>query len=158
MRQIGVQKIFWDAFEFAMSTQTKRLVRDIADSLGKDAAPLLSEIKKESVGVYLYEDSATDNIDLFDMKCCNTATIGVWKTACSEPVVWSSNPIARTGACLYHSLHPEPRDPSWKKCLRWKYEDKDYYIDVDEGLVYNVEGVLCGRYSAENKKVSLFTV
>ena len=158
MKQIGIQKLFWDAFEFAMDTQAKRLARDIADCLGQDAAPLLSEIQKEKVGVYLYEDSATDEIDLTEMKCRHTIAIGPWKTTCSEPVLWSSNPVGRTGACLYHSLHPEPKDSRWKEFIRWLYEDKEYYVQAEEGLVYKSDGVLCGRYNSETKEVTLFTI
>ena len=161
MKKIGVQKIFWDAFELAVSTQAKRLVKDIADVLGQDPAPLLAELKNEKVGVYLYEDSALDDVDVLDMRCSHSMPIcgqPLWRTACLEPVIWSANPVGRTGACLHHSINPEPRDPTWKEFLRWDSTDITYYVSMEDSTVYTVEGKLCGHYSAKKKTVTLFKI
>ena len=161
MKKIGVQKIFWDAFELAVSTQAKRLVKDIADVLGQDPTPLLAELKEGTIGVYLYEDSALDDVDVLDMRCRHSMPIGgrpLWRTPCLEPVIWSANPVGRQGACLYHSLNPEPRDPKWAEFLQWDHANVTYYVATEDSTVYTVEGELCGRYSAKKKTVALFEI
>jgi len=157
MKKIGVQKIFWDAFEMAVSTQANRLARDIAATLGQDPGPLLSQLRNEKVGAYLFEGAEPDS-DPVEMRCSHVSSVGPnlsWKLACMEPVLWSENPLERTGLCLHHSLHPEPRSPAWKEFLEWKDGDTRFYICVEDGTVYNETGELCGRYL--NKKITLFT-
>jgi len=157
MKKIAVQKIFWDAFEMAISTQANRLARDIAATLGQDPVPLLSQIRNEKVGVYLFEGTEP-NEDPIEMRCPHVSSIPSktqWKVACMEPVLWSENPVERTGLCLHHSFHPEPMNPGWKKFLEWRDGHTRFYICIEDGTVYNDEGELCGRYL--NKKMTLFS-
>jgi len=139
MKQIGIQKIFWESFEFAVSTQAKRLARDIADALGQDAAPLIAEIQNDKIGVYLFEDSGLEDTDLSEMRCGHTMPVSdvpALRTPCMEPVVWSTNPVARPGACLYHCVNPEPRDPAWKSFTAWEHEGERYYINTEDGSIH----------------------
>jgi len=161
MKQIGVQKIFWDAFELAVSVQAKRLAKDIADALGQDAAPLLAELKNEKVSVYLFDESDSGNSDPLEMRCKHCIPIAnnpAWRTPCLEPVLWSANPAARTNTCLHHSLNPELRDPKWREMIAYKYDDIAYYIDQEDHHVYDEEGVLCGRYDPVKNKIIVFDI
>jgi len=139
MKQIGIPKIFWDSFEFAVSTQAKRLAKDVADALGQDAGPLIAEIQKEKIGVYLFEDPTLETLDLSEMRCAHTMPVPgspCFRTACSEPVVWSTNPVARPGACLYHSLNPELRDATWKTFSAWEHGGERYYVSKEDGTIH----------------------
>ena len=159
MNQIGVQKIFWDAFELALNTQTKRLARDIADVLGQDATPLLKSLQSEKAGVYLFEESNTEDIEFFDMRCEHFTPIpgrAHLVTACMEPVIWSANPAARVRTCLYHSLHPCPKLDSWLVLVPFLHDDATYYVDKVGRTVYTTEGELCGIYS--KGRITLFEV
>ena len=150
MNKIGVQKLFWDAFELALSTQTKRLARDIADALGQDAKPLLVALQAEKTGVYLFEESNTDDIEFLDMRCTHFTPIPgkeMYVAKCMEPVIWSANPAVRVRACLHHSLHPCIRNASWPILVPFLHEDATYYIDKAAEQVYNESGELCGRLS-----------
>lgn len=149
MNKIGVPKLFWDAFELALTTKTKQLARDIADSLGEDAAPLLKSLASETVGVYLFDEADQDG-EFLDMRCSHyTALPGklTYVTACMEPVVYSATTKHTT--CLHHSLEPNPRDPAWTILTPLVYDNTPYYIDKASGKVYDEKGVLCGRYSLE---------
>jgi len=139
MKQIGIPKIFWDSFEFAVSTQAKRLAKDVADSLGQDAGPLIAEIQKEKIGVYLFEDPTLETLDLSEMRCGHTMPVPgapCFRTLCSEPVVWSTNPVARPGACLYHSLNPELRDATWKTFSLLEHDGERYYLSKEDGTIH----------------------
>ena len=160
MIKIGIQKLFWDAFELALRTQTKILARDIADSLGVDAAPLLASLLNEKTEVYLFEESNSEDIEFaLDARCKHYTPIPGkphYVTECMEPVVWSANSSGRVFACLHHSLHPCPLDRTWTVFTPVAYDDAQYYVDKVEQKVYTVDGELCGRYS--DGRLHMFTV
>jgi hypothetical protein len=149
MNKIGIPKLFWDAFELALTTKTKQLARDIADALGEDAAPLLKSLVSETVGVYLFEEAEQEG-DFLDMRCKHyTAVPGKpnFVTACMEPVIYSA--AVKHDTCLHHSLHPNPKDSAWVILTPIVSDDVTYYINKASGETYNEAGVLCGRYSLE---------
>jgi len=149
MNKIGVPKLFWDAFELALTTKTKQLARDIADALGEDAAPLLKSLASETVGVYLFDEADQDG-EFLDMRCSHyTALPGKsnYVAACMEPVVYSATTKHTT--CLHHSLEPNPRDPAWTILTPLVHDQATYYINRATGEAYDEKGVLCGRYSSE---------
>ena len=148
MRKIGVQKIFWDAFEIALSTQTRRLARDIADALGKDADPLLKSLETEKAGVYLFEEANCEDIEALEMRCDQFTPIPGkphFVTACMEPVVWSANPGGRISKCLFHAANPNPKRAEWTVLNPIVYDGTEYYIQADTNEVYDAAGELCGR-------------
>ena len=155
MNKIGVPKLLWDAFELAITTKTKQLARDIADSLGEDAAPLLKSLASETVGVYLFEEADQDG-EFLDMRCKHY-TIMPGKpnfvAACMEPVIYSA--AIKYDTCLHHSMHPNPKDPAWVILTPLAYDNIMYYIDKLSGEAYDVDGKLCGRYSS-NKGLFVF--
>lgn len=161
MYKIGVQKLFWDAFELALSTQAKRLARDIADALGEDATPLLKSLQTEKTEVYLFEESNSEDVEFLDMRCKHYTPISgkpYYVVACMEPVVWSANPSGRVETCLHHSLYPCPKKASWSVLVPLVYNDVAYYIDRKEEMVYTADGELCGRYSNNDGRIFVFEV
>jgi len=149
MNKIGIPKLFWDAFELALTTKTKQLARDIADALGEDAAPLIKSLASETVGVYLFDEAEQEG-DFLDMRCSHyTAVPGkpTYVTACMEPVVYSATTKHTT--CLHHSLEPNPKVSAWRLLTPLVYDNTPYYIDKASGEAYNEKGALCGRYSSE---------
>ena len=156
MNKIGIPKLFWDAFELALTTKTKQLARDIADALGEDAAPLIKSLASETVGVYLFDEAEQEG-DFLDMRCSHyTAVPGkpTYVTACMEPVIYSATTKHTT--CLHHSLEPNPKDPAWRLLTPLVYDNTPlvydntpYFIDKSSGEAYNEKGALCGRYSPE---------
>jgi hypothetical protein len=157
MQRIGIQKIFWDSFELVLSTQAKRLVKDIADSLGEDAAPLLKSIQSEQVGVYLFEETEDTDTSYMEMRCSHCTPIPTmphFVTQCMEPVVWSANPSGRVATCLQHALNPCPKQESWLTLSRVVDDDTTYYVDVRNERVYDLNGELCGTY--KNGRIRVF--
>lgn len=155
MNKIGVPKLLWDAFELAITTKTKQLARDIADSLGEDAAPLLKSLASETVGVYLFEEADQDG-EFLDMRCSHYTPIPGkpnFVAACMEPVIYSAS--IKHDTCLYHSIHPNPKDPVWVVLTPLAYDNITYYIDKASAKAYDVDGNVCGRYSP-NKGLFVF--
>lgn len=155
MNKIGIPKLFWDAFELALTTKTKQLARDIADALGEDAAPLLKSLVSETVGVYLFEEAEQEG-EILDMRCKHYTPIPGkpnFVAACMEPVIYSAT--VKHDICLHHSLHPNPKDPAWVILTPVVYDNAAYYINKTSGEAYDNEGKLCGRY-LPNKGLLLF--
>ena len=160
MQRIGIQKIFWDSFELVLTTQAKRLVKDIADSLGEDAAPLLKSIQSEQVGVYLFEETGDIDTGYMEMRCshCNPIpTMPHFVTECMEPVIWSANPSGRVTTCLQHALHPCPKQDSWLTLRRYVDDDITYYVDAGNERVYDADGNLCGTYKDGRMRIFCLT-
>ena len=155
MNKIGIPKLFWDAFELALTTKTKQLARDIADSLGENAAPLIKSLVSETVDVYLFEEAEQEG-EFLEMRCKHYTVIPGepnFVTACMEPVIYSAT--VKHGTCLHHSLHPNPKDSAWTVLASIVYDNVAYYIDKASGKAYNAEGKVCGRY-LPNKGLLLF--
>jgi hypothetical protein len=154
--EIPVRKLFWDALEIALETQTRRLAKDIAAVLGEPDAPLLKALREEKVKVRLFEDAADEAIeDVSALRCQHYHAVGPFWRLCSEPVVWrSGTPLT---SCLYHSLNPCPAatgDP-----VRELHTDEGtFYVNETTKAVYDAAGTLCGTVSDDGAKVTLFDV
>ena len=155
--KIPVRKLFWEALEMALETQTHRLAKDVAAVLGVPDAPLLKALREEKVSVMLFDESADAEVDdLSEHRCQHFVAAGPFWRRCGEPVVWSPGPKTQ---CLFHSLNP---------CLKadgpaiHAFEDEDdgsqYYVNRETKAVYTADGTLCGRLSEEGGVVELFDV
>lgn len=155
--EISVRKLFWDALEIALETQTHRLAKDIATVLGESDAPLLKALREEKVKVRLFEEAADEEVeDLADYRCKHWSAHGPFWRMCCEPVLWRSG--AALKQCLYHTLHPcpNPEGPSVHELIT---EDGDsLYVNKETKAVYSETGVLCGRLSEEGGTVELFEI
>lgn len=104
--QIPVRKLFWDAFEMALTTQTYKLAKDVATALGKEPEPLLKALRDEKTKVYLFEEAADDDVeDLADFRCKHLVPHKENLAYCNEPVVWGKD---KHDTCLEHLLNPSP--------------------------------------------------
>ena len=148
--KIPVRKLFWEALEMALETQTHRLAKDIAAVLGEPDAPLLKALREEKVSAMLFDESADADVDdVAEYRCQHFVAAGPFWRRCCEPVVWGSGPGPKPKTeCLYHSMNP---------CLAAKgplihpFQDEDdgitYYVNQETKAVYTADGTLCGRLS-----------
>jgi hypothetical protein len=138
---VPINKIIHEAFEIAVQTQLRCLVKDIAGTLGKEPAPLLKSLgASKTISYYSYSESADDNIDLSSHRCTHFIEVGKsYITRCNEPIVWGSN---RPSCCLQHLLKPNKVDA--KLPILHLYDDM--YIDRVNGYVTNLKGDPIGRY------------
>ena len=144
MNQIPVRKIIWDAFELAIETQARRLAKDVAATLGQDPSPLLKSIRDDTMAVYLFDEAGDDTIDISEKRCPHLVALGAFLTPCWNPTVWTGH--LDTKACLKHCLNPSTYKKDKRTALK-RFEE--YYINEENGDVYDQTGVNVGRYSKD---------
>lgn len=86
MQQIPIPRFIWDSLEAAITAESRRLVRDIAQSLGKPEAPLWAEVKKNMTSAYFvnleeptgeqFKCQAYDLNSLVQKPCCRPVIYG----------------------------------------------------------------------------------
>ena len=59
--QLPVPTFVWDSLMATMKAQSRRLVEDIAKTLGQEPGPLWKEISKQQFGVYLVDMNEPTN-------------------------------------------------------------------------------------------------
>lgn len=157
--KIPVRKLFWEALEMALETQTHRLAKDIAAVLGEPDAPLLKALRDEKVSALLFDEAADEDIDdLADHRCQHFTAAGPFWRRCGEPVLWSSGPDRLLNACLYHSMHPCLAVPGPVVYSVATDTDEPLYVNQESKAVYTVTGNLCGRLSDDGKQILLFEI
>lgn len=139
MDLVPINKIIHEALELAIQTQLRCLVKDIATTLGKEAAPLLKAVTaSKKVSYYSYSEP-DDDTDMLERRCSHCTLEGQYVRTCGEPVVWSKG----SRACLEHTLRPSPHK---KDGLPVLYMVDDMLVDKQNGYVYDKTSKLIGRY------------
>jgi hypothetical protein len=153
--EIPVRKLFWDALEIALETQTHRLAKDIAAVLGETDAPLLKALRDEKVNVHLVEDAADEEVeDISSYRCQHFDRSGPFWRRCFEPVVWRSG--TALDSCLHHSLNPCKTIVPAPSLYELNTDEGLYYVNKEARAVYSATGELCGSLSEDGKTVMLF--
>lgn len=150
--QIPIPRYIWDSLEAAIQAESRRLVRDIAQTLGKPDGPLWNEVKKNSVSAYLVDLQEPTNEEF---KCQAYTTNTLVQRPCGMPVIFGKK------SCPEHcnTLHVKP-DTSLPKYKVLHYEDdegnlvKAYLRESDVLHVDTLEKI--GTWNAESKTLSLF--
>lgn len=150
MQSIPVRKLFWEALELALETQTHRLAKEVASVLGQPEGPLLKALREETVRVHLIDEVADQEVDIEEHRCCERMrwpSTTPYVTVCQAPVVWSSD--GPTKRCLSHTFQPSEIRSSVELPQLERLRDDDgvvYYVDTQNGYVYDESGRLQGRH------------
>jgi hypothetical protein len=161
--RIPVRKLFWDALEFALEIQTRRLAKEIATSLGVPDAPLLQALQKgERIGAYLIEESGDDVDDLSEFRCQHRVPVGTaFERACGEPVVWTQQGQAEK-RCARHTLQPAPfradELSADRRVSPFEWDGETLYIHRGSNAIYREDGTLCGHRTENLKRACVFVV
>lgn len=150
--QIPIPRYIWDSLEAAIQAESRRLVRDIAQSLGKPEVPLWNEVKKNIVSAYFVDLQEPTGEEF---KCQAFDLQGLVQKPCCQPVIFG------TKACPQHShsLHLKP-DTSLPKYRVLTYEDengnqvKAYLRENDVLNADTLEKI--GEWNSQTKTLSLF--
>ena len=152
-KQIAIPRFIWDSLEASIQAESRRLVRDIAQSLGKPEAELWNQVKNDKISAYFVdmEDPTNEKFqcEAYDLD-------GLVQRKCCRPVVFG------TKACAHHThtQHLKP-DTSLPKFKTIKYENdegtfqKAYLRDRDVLHPDTLEKI--GEWDSAAKKLTLFT-
>jgi hypothetical protein len=145
MQQIPIRKLYWDPFLMVLNQAAETLARDIADSLGDSAEPLLTAMRQKIIGAYLYDEPENWTVDTSEMRCTHfvpspeTPSILV---PCMNPIVWSSTPGTNHKTCVEHTLHECSSGP----LPEFNYIQLDELYTTDGSYIYSNTMELVGRY------------
>ena len=158
-----VPALLWDTFEEAMKTGIKRLVKDIAGSLGQPEAPLLTAIlrdQKTMIRPYLFDETGSAAEKEVDMRCeyiTQRPDAPLFLQPCCQPVVWTGAETHRR--CAQHmyakALRAFPKLPVLTP-LEWSDDDAVRLFRDEDGVVYDVEFQPRGTYEKATQRLTLF--
>ena len=141
---IPIPKNIYETIQDSLQSHIDSLARDICKTLDVNEKILLQELRKEKIGIYLYEDDS----DL-DIKCKSYVnTNGYVYVCCDEPVVY------KTSLCPKHTINPVYYEQleNYKCFSNIIINDKNYYINKENKL-YNNEFDLIGVYIKDLNKL-----
>jgi hypothetical protein len=151
-KQIAIPRYIWDSLEAAIQAESRRLVRDIAGSLGKPELELWNQVKDKKVSAYFVDLQDPTNEEF---KCEAFDLEALVQRKCCRPVIFG------TKACAAHThtqhLKPDTTLPVYKAI---KYEDsegnfqKAYLKDRDVLHPDTLEKI--GEWDSSIKKLLLF--
>ena len=81
-----IPSIIWSSLEDTLQANMRRLVKDIAATLGQPEGPLLQAIKSETIRPYLFEESADADIDMRCEFVCQTPETPLYIRPCARPI------------------------------------------------------------------------
>jgi len=150
-----IPSLLWDSLEGALSANIHRLAKDIAKTLGQEPGPLLAALKVKKVGLLIANEGGERDIDMrCDYVCRRQGT--AFMMPCGQPILWCEN-VRRCPEHMYLAaaavstslLRLTPLSESGGPAHLFYGED---------GTVYGADGVACGRYDCEAKRLTLFEV
>jgi len=162
MLLLPVTRLYWEEFLLFTKKNAEILMRHNADALGQSATELLKAIRENTVGVYIFDESASSYTEIESMRCKHLVSYPenpLLVVPCRNPVIWSSTPGTPTNLCVEHTiceksnqLHQGLRDG---RIVYLKNGEQGIIYDT---YLYNTKGELIGRYNEDNKKLYIFNI
>ena len=123
-KRFPVQSYIWESLEATLKAESRRLIRDIAKSLGKDEVELARHIGTPSVSAYFVDMTDPTN-ERFE--CTAYSLKGPVQKPCRRPVIYG------TSKCAAHSNVNQRPSSSLPVYRNLKYYDED---ESEEKCVY----------------------
>jgi hypothetical protein len=123
-KRFPIQSYIWESLEATLKAESRRLIRDIAKTLGKDETELIHHIGTPNISAY-FVDMTEPTGERFE--CTSYSLKGPIQRPCRRPVIYG------TTKCAAHThIHQRPSSslPIYRNL---KYYDED---DSEEKIVY----------------------
>jgi hypothetical protein len=158
MTTLPIPKIYWDVFQGALQTKVRRLVKEVAESLGQPEQPLMKALAGEKVEAYLFEEEGSEFLDLPSMRCKHLVPSTENKAVlmlCRQPVLLGQS------ACLLHQSIVLKKPPTLPVLRTMKDSDTGdlYWVDAmnsvrEKSMISEAIGI----YVTEAKVLRIFNV
>jgi hypothetical protein len=154
-QMIPIPKFVWESLESAIRAESRRLVREIANTLKKDESALWKEVSKDKITAYCVDlqDPTTESF-----QCKAYSLEGPVQKPCGQPVIFGKS------YCPHHcqSLLTRPSS-ALPKLRRLRYfdeeldDEREVYLDQATNEVYDKETMeKIGQWLTESKSLLLF--
>ena len=151
-----IPRIIYKNIKDALNGEVMRLAKDIAKTLNVDEKLLLSEIKKDTLDLYPFEDDCEEDLD--EMKCLAYEKKSNVYYPCKEPPIYDKN--SKELYCHKHHIHHITKEQV--KALGHEvltilmYDNITYYLD-EKNRIYDINLKLIGVYEEGNTTNSIIT-
>lgn len=152
-KKIPIQNYIWESLEAALKAESRRLIRDIAKSLGKDEGELARYIGNPTISAY-FVDMNEPTSECFQ---CNAYDInGPIQKPCRKPVIFG------TSKCTLHSYSAQKPSSNLPKFRILNYYDEDdnlkqVYLNPATNEVYEKETLRqIGAWNTQTQTLTLF--
>lgn len=123
-KRFPIHSYIWESLEATLKAESRRLIRDIAKTLGKDEAELIHHIGAPSFSAY-FVDMNEPTGERFE--CTSYSLKGPIQRPCRRPVIYG------TTKCAAHTHIQQRPSSSLPMYRNLKYYDEE---DSEEKLVY----------------------
>lgn len=153
-KKIPIQNYIWESLEAALKAESRRLIRDIAKTLGKDEVELARHIGNPSFSAYFVDMNEPTN-ERFQ---CNAYNLdGPVQQPCRKPVVYGETKCPEH---CHHHPKPSSQLPVYRNLTYYdedSSETKYLYLNPATNEVYDkVSLQQIGVWNAETQTLRLF--
>ena len=148
-----IPRIIYRNIKDALNGEVIRLAKDIAKTLNVDEKLLLSEIKKDSLDLYPFEDDCEEDLD--EIKCLAYERKSNVYYPCKEPPIY---PKSLCHKHLHNGHHITKEDVvklGHDVLTVLIYDNKTYYLD-EKNRIYDIYLKLIGVYEKETNSIISF--
>jgi len=153
-KRLAIQSYIWESLEATLKAESRRLIRDIAKTLGKDEGELARHIGAPNFSAYFVDMTEPTN-ERFE--CTAYSLKGPIQKPCRRPVIFG------TTKCAAHS-HSQQRPSAALPVYRLlKYydeddsEEKQVYLNPATNQILNKDTLKnIGLWDSESKTLTLF--
>lgn len=153
-KRLPIQSYIWESLEATLKAESRRLIRDIAKTLGKDEGELARHIGTQNFSAY-FVDMTEPTGEKFE--CTSYLLKGPIQKPCRRPVVFG------TTKCPLHSHIHERPSSSLPLYRMLKYYDEDeseekyVYLNAATNEILNKDSLRqVGSWNPESKTLTLF--
>lgn len=154
MERLPVPRVIWESLEISLMAESRRLVNDIAKTLGKEESELWKEISKTPISAYLVDiTEPTDETFTCRAYCLS----GPIQRPCHKPVLFGKT------VCPEHAAAPLMKpSSSLPKFRRVQYYDeelsetKECYLNPSTNEIYDKDTLTkIGVWNTELQELTL---
>ena len=154
-----VPAILWESLQHSMNISVRRLVKDVAGSLGIQEKSILDELFRSGdslVRPYLFEESGPQELECrcrFPVQRVDSLLL----QPCAQPILWASREEKRCPEHFGKNTPGIPVDLPVLHSLTGLEEDQHLYVGEDD-TVYDEQFCAKGIYQKGSKRLLLFHI
>lgn len=152
--KLPIQNYIWESLEAALKAESRRLIRDIAKTLGKDEGELARHIGNPSFSAYFVDMTEPTN-EVFQ---CNAYNLdGPIQRPCRKPVLYGQTKCPEH---IHHHPKPSSHLPLYRLLHYYDEDDesKTVYLNPATNEVFDKTTLQqIGDWNSENQTLRLFT-
>ena len=148
-----IPSYIWISLEAALKVESRKLVKEISQTLGQNDTALWKEVNKETFSAYLVDMTDPTNESL---QCIGFTLDGIVQKPCTNPVIFGKK------TCPHHTntviKKPDSSLPKYRRLKYFDEEEKLCYVNTSTNEVVDCETLRrMGEWNPETHALTLLT-